>query len=51
MFLLLSSSPLIDLGYQWFEEVYGVHPLVVIAIITVLSALIVMSTKDQEDKE
>lgn len=46
MFLLLSN-----LGYQWFEDTYGVHPLIVIAIITALSALIVMITNQQEDKE
>lgn len=51
MFLLLSSSPLIDLGYQWIEEIYGVHPLVVLAIITAVSALLVMFTNQQEDKE
>lgn len=51
MFLLLSSSPLIDLGYQWIVDTYGVHPVVVLAIITALSALLVMFTNQQEDKE
>ena len=44
---------LIDLGYRWIEEMYGLHPLIAFpgAILSVLSALIVLFTEQQEDWE
>ena len=44
---------LIDLGYRWIEEMHGLHPLIAFpgAIISVLSALIVLFTEQQEDWE
>ena len=49
--LILLSVLLIDLGYQWIEQMHGLHPLVAFpgAIISVLSALIVLFTEQQED--
>ena len=51
--LILLSIFLINLGYQWIEVMHGLHPLVAFpgAIISVLSALIVMFTEQQEDWE
>ena len=51
--LVLLSVLLIHLGYQWIEEMHGLHPLVAFpgAIISVLSALIVLFTEQQEDWE
>ena len=51
--LVLLSVLLIHLGYQWIEEIHGLHPLVAFpgAIISVLAALIVLFTEQQEDWE
>ena len=49
--LILLCLLLIDLGYQWIEQMHGLHPLIAFpgAIISVLSALIVLFTEHQED--
>ena len=49
--LLLLCILLIDLGYQWFDEMHGLHPLVAFpgAIVSALSALIVLFAEQQED--
>ena len=51
--LILFCILLIDLGYQWIEEMHGLHPLVAFpgAIFSVLAALIVLFTEEQEDWE
>ena len=51
--LLLLCILLIDLGYQWIDEMYGLHPLVAFpgAIVSALSALIILFTEQQEDWE
>ena len=51
--LILLSVFLIDLGYQWIEQMHGLHPLIAFpgAIISVLSALIVLFTEQQENWE
>ena len=51
--LVLLSVLLIHLGYQWIEEMHGLHPLVAFpgAIIAALAALIVLFTEQQEDWE
>ena len=51
--LILLCILLIDLGYSWIEEMHGLHPLVAFpgAIISVLVALIVLFTEQQEDEE
>ena len=51
--LILLSVLLIDLGYQWIEQMHGLHPLIAFpgAIISVLSALMVLFTEQQEDWE
>ena len=51
--LLLLCILLIDLGYQWIDEMHGLHPLVAFpgAIVSALSALIVLFTEQQEDWE
>ena len=51
--LILLCIFLIDLGYQWIEQMHGLHPLVAFpgAIVSVLSALIVLFTEQQEDWE
>ena len=49
--LLLLCILLIDLGYQWIDEMHGLHPLVAFpgAIVSALSALIILFTEQQED--
>ena len=51
--LLLLCILLIDLGYQWIDEMHGLHPLVAFpgAIVSALSALIVLFIEQQEDRE
>ena len=51
--LILLCILLIDLGYQWIEQMHGLHPLIAFpgAIISVLSALIMLFTEHQEDWE
>lgn len=51
--LIILCISLIGLGYQWIEEMHGLHPLVAFpgAIISVLSALIVLITEHQEEWE
>ena len=51
--LILFSILLIDLGYRWIEDMYGLHPLVAFpgAIISVLAALVVLFAEEQEDWE
>ena len=51
--LLLLCILLIDLGYQWIDEMYGLHPLVAFpgAIVSALSALVVLFAEHQEDWE
>lgn len=49
--LILFSILLIDLGYQWIYQMHGLHPLLAFpgAILSALSALIVLFTEQQED--
>ena len=51
--LILLCIFLINLGYQWIEQMHGLHPLVAFpgAIVSALSALIVLFTEQQEDWE
>ena len=51
--LILICISLINLGYQWIEQMHGLHPLVAFpgAIVSALSALIVLFTEQQEDWE
>lgn len=51
--LILLSILLIDLGYQWIEQLHGLHPLIAFpgAIISVLGALIVLFTEHQCDHQ
>ena len=51
--LLLICISLIDLGYQWINQMHGLHPLIAFpgAIVSVLSALVVLFTEQQEDWE
>lgn len=51
--LIVFCILLIDLGYQWIEEMHGLHPLIAFpgAIICVLAALIVLFTEEQEEWE
>ena len=51
--LLLLCILLIELGYQWIDQMYGLHPLVAFpgAIISALSALIMLFIEDYEDSE
>ena len=51
--LVLFCILLIDLGYQWIEVMHGMHPLIAFpgAIVSALSALIVLFTEQQEDWE
>lgn len=51
--LVLLSILLIDLGYQWIEQMHGLHPLIAfpVATISILSALIVLFTEHQCDRE
>ncbi len=51
--LIILCISLIGLGYQWIEEMHGLHPLVAFpgAIISVLSALIVLIPEHQEEWE
>ena len=49
--LILLCIFLINLGYQWIEQMHGVHPLIAFpgAIVSALCALIVLFTEQQED--
>ena len=49
--LMLLCILLISLGYDWIEEMHGLHPLIAFpgAIITALSALIMLFTEHHED--
>ena len=51
--LVLLCIFLINLGYQWIEQMHGLHPLVAFpgAIVSALSALVVLFTEQQEDWE
>ena len=51
--LLLLCILLIDLGYQWIDEMHGLSPLVACpgAIVSALCALVVLFTEQQEDWE
>ena len=51
--LILLCIFLIGLGYQWIEQMHGLHPLVAFpgAIVSALCALIVLFTEQQEDWE
>ena len=51
--LVLLCILLIDLGYQWIEQMHGLHPLVAFpgAIVSALCALVVLFTEHQEDWE
>ena len=51
--LILLSVLLIDLGYDWINQMHGLHPLVAFpgAIISALSALIMLFCAQQEDWE
>ena len=51
--LILLCIFLINLGYQWIEQMQGLHPLIAFpgAIISALSALVVLFTEQQEDWE
>ena len=49
--LILLCIFLINLGYQWIEQMHGLHPLVAFpgAIVSALSALIVLFAEQQDD--
>ena len=49
--LVLLSFLLIDLGRQWIDEMYGLHPLIAFpgAIVSALCALVVLFIEHQED--
>ena len=49
--LILLCILLIDLGYQWIDQMHGLHPLIAFpgAIVSALSALVVLFTEQQED--
>ena len=49
--LLLLCILMIDLGYQWIDEMHGLHPLIAFpgAIVSAVCALIVLFTEHQED--
>ena len=49
--LVLLSVLLIHLGYQWIDQMHGLHPLIAFpgAIVSALSALVVLFTEQQED--
>lgn len=51
--LLLLCILMIDLGYQWIYQMHGVHPLIAFpgAIISALSALVVLFIEHEEDRE
>ena len=51
--LILLCIFLINLGYQWIEQMHGLHPLVAFpgAIVSALSALIVLFIEQQQDWE
>ena len=51
--LVLLSFLLIDLGRQWIDEMYGLHPLIAFpgAIVSALCALVVLFIEHQEDWE
>ena len=51
--LILLCILLIDLGYQWINQMHGLHPLIAFpgAIVSALSALIMLFTEQQEDWE
>ena len=51
--LILLWISLINLGYQWIEQMHGLHPLVAFpgAIVSALSALIVLFIEQQQDWE
>ena len=51
--LVLLCISLINLGYQWIEQMHGLHPLVAFpgAIVSALSALVVLFTEQNEDWE
>ena len=51
--LILLCVFLINLGYQWIEQMHGLHPLVAFpgAIVSALSALIVLFSEQQQDWE
>ena len=51
--LILLCISLISLGYQWIEQMHGLHPLVAFpgAIASALCALIVLFIEQQEDWE
>ena len=49
--LILLCISLINLGYQWIDQMHGLHPLIAFpgAIVSALSALVVLFTEHQED--
>ena len=51
--LILLSVLCIHLGYQWIDQMHGLHPLVAFpgAIISALSALMVLFIEQQEEWE
>ncbi len=51
--LILICISLINLGYQWIEQMHGLHPLVAFpgAIVSAVCALIVLFIEQQEDGE
>ena len=51
--LILLCIFLINLGYQWIEQMHGLHPLVAFpgAIVSAVCALIVLFIEQQEDRE
>ena len=51
--LILLCIFLINLGYQWINQMHGLHPLVAFpgAIVSALCALIVLFPEQQEDWE
>ena len=51
--LILLCIFLINLGYQWIEQMHGLHPLIAFpgAIVSALSALVILFIEQQEDRE
>ena len=51
--LILLCIFLINLGYQWINQMHGLHPLVAFpgAIVSALCALIVLFIEQQQDWE
>ena len=51
--LMMLCIFLIQVGYDWINEMHGLHPLIAFpgAIVSAVCALIVLFTEQQEDRE